>query len=210
MKGRDEIQELFSEKLGNYEAKVDPSLWTNIASQIGGAATTAVVSTGLSIFSKWVIALSVASAVVLTTIVVLNNTNESVTEKSNKTEQVAENNELLEESDQVLVDDSKEKVVVIEHKPQQKESRVIKKQNWDNASLEGKNPEKISAKEPLETEGVTNTDQERSLVEVNTKVKVEDKEAVIDPIIKEADPIEFVIVLTLRIMTATTFALYSC
>ena len=91
MKDRDNIKELFSEKLGNYEAKVSPELWTNIASQVGAAGTTTV--TGLSVVTKWVISLSITAAVVVTTVMIVNYTEDPIidnnslgSEKVNKTD----------------------------------------------------------------------------------------------------------------------------
>ncbi len=59
----DKIKDLFSEKLGNFESSVRPELWSNIASQIGATTTVATVSTGVSLFTKTIIGLSVAAAI---------------------------------------------------------------------------------------------------------------------------------------------------
>ena len=69
MKGKDEIKELFSKKLGNFEAQVRPDMWSNIASQIGGTATTGV-SSGLSLLSKTFIGIGVGAAVITTVLIV--------------------------------------------------------------------------------------------------------------------------------------------
>lgn len=79
MNDKDQIKELFSEKLGNYEAKVNPELWTNIASQIG-AASTATVSTGVSLLAKAIIGIS-AAAVVTTGIILYSNSKEEAVRK---------------------------------------------------------------------------------------------------------------------------------
>lgn len=63
MEHNDKIKDLFSEKLGNFESSVRPELWSNIASQIGVSTTVATVSTGVSLFTKTIIGLSVASAI---------------------------------------------------------------------------------------------------------------------------------------------------
>lgn len=63
MEHNDKIKDLFSEKLGNFESSVRPELWTNIASQIGATTTVATVSTGVSLFTKTIIGLSVAAAI---------------------------------------------------------------------------------------------------------------------------------------------------
>lgn len=89
MEGKDEIKELFSQKLGSYEAKVNPELWGNIASQIGTAATTTAASTGLSVLSKWLIGIGISTAVVTATVVTINMTSSDSSET--KTPLVTEN-----------------------------------------------------------------------------------------------------------------------
>lgn len=69
MKGKDEIKELFSKKLGNFEAQVRPDMWSNIASQIGGTATTGL-SSGLSLLSKTFIGIGVGAAIITTVLIV--------------------------------------------------------------------------------------------------------------------------------------------
>ncbi len=79
MDGKDNIKELFSKKLGNYEAKVNPELWAKISTQVAvGASTT--VATGLSLFAKVAIGIGV-SAAAITTVVMLSNSGEEVVSK---------------------------------------------------------------------------------------------------------------------------------
>lgn len=59
MNGRDEIKDLFGEKLSGFEANVRPELWANISSQI----STVPVGTGMSLFTKVMIGISVAASV---------------------------------------------------------------------------------------------------------------------------------------------------
>ena len=80
MKGRDEIKDLFSDKLGNFEAQVRPEIWTSIASQLGGTASTAA-STGLSLLSKTFIGLGIGAAVVTTLLVLMPGNKDGLTEK---------------------------------------------------------------------------------------------------------------------------------
>ncbi len=72
MEGKDNIKELFSQKLGNYEAKVNPELWAKISSQVAAGATTTVAA-GLSLFTKIAIGIGV-SAAAIATVVVINST----------------------------------------------------------------------------------------------------------------------------------------
>lgn len=61
LEGRDEIRDLFSEKLNSFETEVRPEVWSKISSQIG---TTAATSAGISIALKVVIASTVAASIV--------------------------------------------------------------------------------------------------------------------------------------------------
>ena len=84
MEGKDNIKELFSQKLGNYEAKVNPELWAKISSQVAAGATT-TVATGLSLFTKIAIGVGV-SAAAIATVVVLNASEASIEKETPKTE----------------------------------------------------------------------------------------------------------------------------
>lgn len=70
MKGKDEIQNLFSDKLGGYEAKVNPDLWGKVASKI--SAGTAATATGMALTTKFIIGLGAASIIAVTAFVVLD------------------------------------------------------------------------------------------------------------------------------------------
>lgn len=80
----DKIKDLFSEKLGNFESSVRPELWSNIASQIGASTTVATVSTGVSLFTKTIIGVSVAAAIGGFGYFAWNNDNEQAVEKDKK------------------------------------------------------------------------------------------------------------------------------
>ena len=62
MEGKDNIKDLFGEKLGKFEANIRPELWTNISSQIGSASSVAG-STGVTFLTKTIITISVAASV---------------------------------------------------------------------------------------------------------------------------------------------------
>lgn len=57
MNDKDQIKELFSNKLGNYRADVSPALWKGIASQIGGKTILGISS---ALFTKLIIGLGSA------------------------------------------------------------------------------------------------------------------------------------------------------
>lgn len=62
MEGKDNIKDLFNEKLNGFEANVRPELWANISSQIGSTAATTAVG-GMSVLVKSIIGISIAAAV---------------------------------------------------------------------------------------------------------------------------------------------------
>jgi gliding motility-associated-like protein len=76
---KDQIKELFSQKLGQYEANVRPELWANVASQMN-VASSAAASSGLSLVSKIIIGFTAAG--VITTGVIVFTNNEKVSEKN--------------------------------------------------------------------------------------------------------------------------------
>lgn len=79
MKGKDEIQNLFSDKLGGFEVKVNPELWGNIACQIGAGTT--VAATGMSLTTKIIIGLSTASVITIVSFVALTSDKEEEPKK---------------------------------------------------------------------------------------------------------------------------------
>lgn len=185
MKGRDEIKELFSEKLGNYEAKVNPELWTNIASQIGAATVTTAASTGISLLTKWIIGVSIASAVAVTAIFVVNNADEAVAKEIPKTEKIAETNPSSDENSQVSIEMDGEKIAVVEQNSAPQEEREIKRQNWDDIPMDiipreiktvnEQTETLIDIKNPLiETEGIKKKEQNVPPVTKEPKPNVAD------------------------------------
>ncbi|MFK7785733.1 MAG: gliding motility-associated C-terminal domain-containing protein [Crocinitomicaceae bacterium] len=105
MEGKDNIKELFSQKLGNYEAPVNPELWANISSQVA-AGTATTTATGLSVLAKVAIGVGVSVAAITTVVLLTSSPEEIVSEEpakevkvqqetptsttTNKQEQVAE------------------------------------------------------------------------------------------------------------------------
>lgn len=93
MKGKDEIKDFFSDKLGSFEAPVRPELWTNIASQIG--ATSPMAFTSLSLFTKSMIGIGIAGVVIVTTVLLVKPNSEEIQKEkvSSKTTVVDETND---------------------------------------------------------------------------------------------------------------------
>jgi len=78
LEGKDNIKELFSQKLGNYEAPVNPELWAKISSQVAAGTTATATSTGLSVLAKVGIGLGI-SAAAITSIVLLTSSPDETT-----------------------------------------------------------------------------------------------------------------------------------
>jgi gliding motility-associated-like protein len=93
---KDYIKELFSEKLGNQEAPVNPELWSSIASKIAVNSSATAVSSSISSTTKLLITLGISAAVSAVTILVLN-TNEEKPKNSrqNQTSELRENQQAI-------------------------------------------------------------------------------------------------------------------
>jgi gliding motility-associated-like protein len=85
---KDYIKDLFSEKLGNHSAKVNPELWASISSKI---AINAVVSSGASLASKLFIVLGTAASVAVATIFLKNENQENQKKVIKSEEQINPN-----------------------------------------------------------------------------------------------------------------------
>lgn len=93
MKGKDEIQNLFSEKLGGYEAKVNPQMWGKVASQIG--AGSAATATGMALTTKFIIGLGAASVVAVSAFLVLDTKEEATKEVAVVQQQIESKTETI-------------------------------------------------------------------------------------------------------------------
>ena len=112
MEGKDNIKDLFGEKLNGFEANVRPELWVNISSQIGGV-TSVTAATGTSLFIKTIVGLTVAASVAVVSYFVLtekktdkiiqSKTNSKPTETKKQgqiqSESIKEKNERVEKPD---------------------------------------------------------------------------------------------------------------
>lgn len=151
MSDKDQIKDLFSEKLGNFEAKVNPELWTNIASQVGSAATTTAAA-GTSLLTKVII--GVSGAAVLTTGVVLytNSDNEKTTKTQKEISVVTEEETSDEKQSEREVaisvipsdnsSDAQNEISTISENstPVETEVSVANQQNSENATSSGFKP----------------------------------------------------------------------
>ena len=80
MKGKDDIKDLFSKKLGSYEAKVNPELWEKVAAKVGVASSGGVVA-GTSIAVKAAIGITVGTLLTVATVLLMQNKEESIQSK---------------------------------------------------------------------------------------------------------------------------------
>lgn len=117
---KDILKDLFSEKLENYEAKVNPALWNSIASRIAvPAATSAVV--GKTVLSKIIIGSSIAAAVAIGGYIFLTpseNTTTPTKETVVPKEQVSKSNTskaFVEAEEAVVASQNKPKSVSIKN-----------------------------------------------------------------------------------------------
>lgn len=83
VEGKDNIKDLFSEKLTGFEANVRPELWANISSQIG-VTSGAVASGGLSILTKTIIGITAAASIVGLSVLIFNSSEKEEKQKENK------------------------------------------------------------------------------------------------------------------------------
>jgi len=123
---KDILKDLFSEKLENYEAKVNPALWNSIASKIAvPAATSAVV--GKTVLSKIIIGSSIAAAVAIGGYIFLTPS-EATTTPTKETvvpkEQVSKSN-----SSKAFVE-AEETVVASQNKTKSVSSKSIENQDF--------------------------------------------------------------------------------
>lgn len=101
MNDRDPIVDLFERKLKNAEFDVDPSVWTNIASQIPATSTSAVG--GLSLTSKLLITASAVATIAVTSVSIYLYSNTK--EEPNRINPAAVEQNLLEDQDSEKTED---------------------------------------------------------------------------------------------------------
>jgi gliding motility-associated-like protein len=91
---KDNIKDLFGDKLGGFEANVRPELWANISTQIAST-TVAVSSTGASLITKIIISVSVAASVATVSYFVFSDKNNNVILPSKTISKPEQKNKLI-------------------------------------------------------------------------------------------------------------------
>jgi gliding motility-associated-like protein len=93
VKEQDAIKELFSEKLGNYQAPVNPNVWANISAQM--ATSTTATATGLSIAAKTLIGLGIAAVATVAVVAVTYTPSTAKEERQESKAKVSTTNEAI-------------------------------------------------------------------------------------------------------------------
>lgn len=94
MEDKDNIKDLFGDKLGGFEANVRPELWANISTQIAST-TVAVSSTGASLITKIIISVSVAASLATVSYFVFSDKNNNVILPSKTISKPEQKNKLI-------------------------------------------------------------------------------------------------------------------
>lgn len=187
MKGKDEIRELFSEKLGNFEAQVRPDIWSNIASQIGGTTTT-VASSGLSLLSKTFIGIGIGAAVITTVLLVIPSENTPIG-KSNPINRTSSTiiEEKVAPTDVQIIDET-----VKESAPLQKQTNIpadVRKESFVNKEIDQDQNfrSNISLINTQKETGVKETNEDKKIIEKEKAVisKKEEQTSTKEEVIKE-------------------------
>lgn len=84
MEGKDDIKDLFSNKLSGFEAKVRPELWENISSQVASSSIASATTKSFSIISKTIIGLAVVATVVTINLVIIDKKENNQKKNSTK------------------------------------------------------------------------------------------------------------------------------
>ena len=119
MEGKDNIKDLFGEKLGKFEANIRPELWTNISSQIGSASSVAG-STGVTFLTKTIITVSVAASIAVVSYFALSDS---------KTEELIPNKTISTPEKGSLQKETQSNAVVLKENSVDKEHFISEIQN---------------------------------------------------------------------------------
>ena len=167
MNNKDEIKELFAQKLKNHEVTVKPELWNAIASKV---TTNVVVNTGMSIGLKTIIIS--ASVVSLTTLVLIStfiNTNETKSKSAQTQQEVSSSNQLKETNKSELIENN---TIVLDKKITEKitEKKINSEFNSTinenvNSKIDNENANFIIKTNPLESENPSINKKSTSSIE---------------------------------------------
>ncbi|RFC55880.1 T9SS type B sorting domain-containing protein [Brumimicrobium aurantiacum] len=183
MSDKDEIKELFQKELGNYQAKVDPSLWNGIQAGIGATSATAGTTASIGIVGKIAIGVSIVTAITVGSVFVLNNTEEkSQITKTLKTEkessdQVSEEKETIEviqSTTEIEPEEINEKIQIETEEVVEKDALKVE----DHSTVTQAKKQNIVQSATTKTDSIqssANVENEATTVVRKAESKVEDK-----------------------------------
>lgn len=160
MKGKDNIEELFRNELGNYQAKVNPELWKGIQAGISqaGAAAGVGASSAMALSTKIIIGAAVAVGITVGSIVLVNSSKEEV----HTQEDIVQVEKEVQEKTPVEEEVTVEQEVTLEDEKENEAEEIISF------------PDAIICFEPLPKEGdkAENTSESSSLITENSPSSV--------------------------------------
>ena len=204
MKEKDDIKELFKQKLSSHEVPVNPQLWNAVSSQIGASvASTASTSAIKSIFIKSFMGISAAAIAIASYVYLTNSETPSKSKNQNLTikEEIKPNKKTVIISEPALKQESSPKKTVIDEKKNpQKEKKIvsevsdtIESTNSENRFLDDNIPEKVTVKAVKErdNEGENQAISQENIVTVETpETEPAIAEEILEPIQKSIPPEE--------------------
>ncbi|MEX1193340.1 MAG: gliding motility-associated C-terminal domain-containing protein [Brumimicrobium sp.] len=173
MSDKDYIKELFQKELGNYEAKVDPSLWNGIQSGLGGAS--AAGAGGMSVLLKTIIGVVVGSVAIVGSVLVFSD-NEKEPKKEDKVVQNVINEDPSDQTQPELDEKEEPKSNSNKHVISSKDTGSEKSETKDNVVRDKDvkiNTEKIEIDSSITSEEPKQQKEEDKQTEKTPAVKEE-------------------------------------
>jgi len=168
---KDQIKELFQKELGNYRAKVNPSIWNSVQSSIGVAGT--AVGTTIGGVAKIGIGVAVATAITVAIVLNINNSKENTPSKDqveNKILQDSSNKESKQSTPLISSKDDKETINKNTEKLTSDDNREDNKVDKSDKNREGNSSIVSSKDQQKDIKGKQETDK-TSLEKENTNAK---------------------------------------
>ena len=176
MSDKDDIKDLFQKELGNYEVKVDPNLWNGIQSGLSGATAAGGAASGMSIASKVIIGVVIATAATVSSVLIFSSE-----ETKNKNQAQVENTVKAqrENSDELVADKKEVEQIESNTAPNKElvETPIVKEKEVEDNEVENNTSEVPEPKETSENgEPTTEETQENSNPKTETETVTVEKE----------------------------------
>lgn len=190
MNDKDIFKDIFSEKLGNYEANVDPQLWNAISSKLAASAVTTGSTVGTTLFTKLLIGGSISAATLVGGYFVFSDSYQTPNRKGNithvssnsesKKEEKERNTEAtqmysiprINESNNTVSKDSK-KVNINEVNNDDRLNLFLSNHSFENLPYVELAPEIVNTEIPKQIEPITFTSENKKQDELVKKPIVE-------------------------------------